>query len=69
MSVYVNATTALQDHVAAADASSALVVADLGHAERHARTTTGIASLPHNAAVEVEPVAVARQAQEGAEVE
>ena len=27
----------------------------------------GVASLPHNAAVEVEPVAVARQAQEGQE--
>jgi enamine deaminase RidA (YjgF/YER057c/UK114 family) len=58
----------IRDFGGLSDASE-LLVAVFGDAGRHARTTIGVASLPDNAAVEVELVAVTRQAQEGAEVE
>ena len=52
--VYVQAGPGFSQHSEVADAASELLVAVLGEAGRHARTSVGVASLPKNATVELE---------------
>lgn len=52
--VYVQAGPGFSQHSEVADAASELLVAVLGPAGRHARTSVGVASLPKNATVELE---------------
>jgi enamine deaminase RidA (YjgF/YER057c/UK114 family) len=54
---YVNATPDFTQHPEVVNAASDFLVELFGDAGRHARTAVGVASLPRNAAVEVELIA------------
>jgi enamine deaminase RidA (YjgF/YER057c/UK114 family) len=62
---YVNATPDFTQHPEVMDGASELLVALFGESGTHARTAVGVASLPRNAAVEVE--LIAQLAPEGSE--
>lgn len=57
---FVNATEEFSRHPAVLNGCSDLLVAVFGEAGRHARAAVGVASLPLNAAVEIELVAELR---------
>jgi enamine deaminase RidA (YjgF/YER057c/UK114 family) len=56
LGIFVAATPEFTQHPLVGNGASDLVVAVLGEAGRHARTTVGVASLPRGAAVEVEAI-------------
>jgi len=56
LGIFVAATPDFTQHSQVGNGASDLVVAVLGEAGRHARTTVGVASLPTGAAVEVEAI-------------
>ncbi len=61
LSGMVNAAESFTEHSAVIDGCSQLLVDVLGDAGRHARTSFGVASLPHAMSVEVEAVVWADQ--------
>jgi enamine deaminase RidA (YjgF/YER057c/UK114 family) len=56
LGIFVAATPEFTQHPLVGNGASDLIVAVLGEAGRHARTTVGVASLPRGAAVEVEAI-------------
>ena len=56
LGIFVAATPDFNQHPLVGNGASDLIVAVLGDAGRHARTTVGVASLPRGAAVEVEAI-------------
>ena len=61
LGIFVAATPEFTQHPLVGNGASDLVVAVLGEAGRHARTTVGVASLPRGAAVEVEAIVELRE--------
>lgn len=57
LTVFVSAAPGFADHSAVADGASRLLATALGDGGRHARSAIGVASLPGNAAVEIDMVA------------
>lgn len=60
ITVYVQCTDTFTQHSEVADAASGLLVAILGPAGAHARTSVGVYQLPKNATVELDLVACAQ---------
>jgi len=56
LGIFVVATPEFTQHPLVGNGASDLIVAVLGEAGRHARTTVGVASLPRGAAVEVDAI-------------
>jgi len=56
LGIFVAAAPDFTQHPLVGNGASDLIVAVLGEAGRHARTTVGVASLPRGAAVEVEAI-------------
>lgn len=56
LGIFVAATADFQQHPLVGNGASDLIVAVLGEAGRHARTTVGVASLPRGAAVELDAI-------------
>jgi len=56
LGIFVAATADFTQHPLVGNGASDLIVAVLGEAGRHARTTVGVASLPRGAAVEVDAI-------------
>lgn len=56
LTVFVAATPGFAGHSQVGNGASALLARVFGEAGRHARTSVGVASLPHGAAVEIEAV-------------
>lgn len=61
MTVYVRSNASFTQHSAVADAASNVLYVVLGTAGAHARTAVGVASLPGNAAVEIDLVLALEQ--------